>query len=175
MNKKQEQEMHEFITWHLIYQQKSLLWSKVADGLGLGGFAHSFQVEAADAFVHLRRILNYLMMRGAKVELKYDLTSETFNNLEIMEVLEALMELKKEGLCLAHKFSASAADDKDYTTVRFYEWFLIDFTQEMAETRQILDHLNIHPDALVRLDQKQLKVAEPDVETVKKPFSINAQ
>lgn len=175
MNETTQKNLNEFISWHIGYQLKSLMLADRANNIGMTGFAHMYHMESADAQVHTRRIMNYMMMTDTSYEVNAPSVKNNFQNQDILQLLGSLIAIKKEGLALTNKLAAIAHQTGDFATFRFYEWYLIDFTQEIDEQQQIFDYMEQHPTSIPRMDQQAEKRSEPDTEVVRKPFTINAQ
>ena len=173
-NKKQVlEDLNCFIKWHLDYQSKALMLANQANLIGMDGFSTFYQVEAADALAHLRRIINYMTQIDVPFKIDTSNINDDYKNLNVCQLLQKLIDIKCEGLALANKFSKNACACDDYLTKRFYEWYLIDFAHEIDENRQTLEYISKYPTSIPRIDQEAGSASEPDIDIVKKPFSIN--
>ena len=169
MIKKINDDLNDYISEHLKYQILSFKLSNDANQKGYPGFAHFFQVEAADAVVHIRKICNYLMDQDAQVEIK-DIKFPTFTTKNIEEALKKLKSIKEELLDFTNKLVKSARENNDNLTAKFYDWFLIDFYEEIAYEKDLLDWIAMSNNNLYKIDKRLLKTEEPDTLKVIIPF-----
>ncbi len=173
-----QKDLNTFIKHHIHYQLAAFALSNRANHIGFSGFGHFYQVESADAFVHTRRIMNYMMMTDVQYHVVTpDLTKEIahYNTLDIVALMEVLLDIKINLLNLTNKLSDNARKAMDYGTARFYEWYLIDLTQEIDYNRDLRDYMKYDKTQIVNLERKFHDREEPDVNTVQKPFTINEQ
>lgn len=169
MIKKINDDLNQYISEHLKYQMISLKLSNDANQKGFPGFAHFYQVESADALVHIRKIANYLMDQDAEVEIK-DIKVPTFTTKNIEETLKKLKSIKEELLEFTNKLVKSARDNNDNLTAKFYDWFLIDFYEEIAFEKDLLDWIAMSNSDLYKIDKRLGKTPEPDTLKVIVPF-----
>ena len=169
MIKKINDDLNAYISEHLKYQMLSLKLSNNANRLGFPGFAHFFQVEAADAVVHIRKICNYLMDQDADVEIK-DVKVDNFTIKTIQETISKLKTTKEELLALTNKLVKSASDNNDNLTAKFYDWFLVDFYEEIAYEKDLLDWMKMSNNNFYKIDKRLAKTPEPDTLKVIVPF-----
>jgi len=162
-------DLNQFISEHLTYQILSLKLSNDANQKGFPGFAHFFQVEAADAVVHIRKISNYLMDQDANIEIK-DIKIPTFTSENITATLKILKTAKEKLLDLTNKLVNSARENNDNLTAKFYDWFLIDFYEEIAYESDLLDWIAMSNQDLYKIDKRLGKTPEPDTLKVIVPF-----
>lgn len=169
MIKKINDDLNDYISEHLKYQMLSFKLSNDANQKGYPGFARFFQVEVADAVVHIRKICNYLMDQDAQVEIK-DIKVPTFTTKNIEEALKKLKSTKEELLDFTNKLVKSARENNDNLTAKFYDWFLIDFYEEIAYEKDLLDWIAMSNSNLYKIDKRLLKTEEPDTLKVIIPF-----
>lgn len=169
-------DLEKFITLHIGYQLKSFALSNRANDLGFPGFAHFYQVEAADAFVHTRRMMNYILMSNEQYKTHApNIDPDQYDSLDIVALMDELVNIKTALLEATNQHIENARVNIDYATVRFYEWYLIDLTEEIDYNRDLRDYMKFDKTQIVTFDRKFDRREEPDVETVQKPFTINEQ
>lgn len=169
MIKKINDDLNNYISEHLKYQMLSFKLSNDANQKGFPGFARFFQIEAADAVFHIRKICNYLMDQDAEVEIK-DIKVPTFTAKNIEDTLKKLKSTKEELLDFTNKLVKSARENNDNLTAKFYDWFLIDFYEEIAYEKDLLDWIAMSNHNLYKIDKRLLKTEEPDTLKVIVPF-----
>lgn len=169
MIKKINDDLNNYISEHLKYQMLSFKLSNDANQKRFPGFARFFQIEAADAVVHIRKICNYLMDQDAEVEIK-DIKVPIFTTKNIEDTLKKLKSTKEELLDFTNKLVKSARENNDNLTAKFYDWFLIDFYEEIAYEKDLLDWIAMSNHNLYKIDKRLLKTEEPDTLKVIVPF-----
>lgn len=168
-----EKDLQEYLNEHAKMQQICFNLSANADRIGYPGFSHYYQVQGQDEILHQRRIMNYIMDRDGHFELtKVDVEYKTINSLK--EIVEEYKVHREHFATLTNKLAKNAYEAGDLVTYKFYDWFIIDFYEELAEVKDILDWINMSNKDYYDLDRKMLKREEPDTLMVIDPFSPHA-
>ncbi|AOG60184.1 ferritin [Spiroplasma helicoides] len=163
-------DLNKYIEEHAKMQFICYGLSKKCNELGYPGFTHFFQVQAQDEFVHQRRIMNYLLDRNESYEIPSIKVDEVKCN-SIIDVLKTYVEHRKHFAKMTDEFSLNAKELKDFTTLKFYEWFVIDFYEEISETHDLIDWINMSNSNHYEIDKKMAKRENPDTLAVVDPFA----
>ncbi|AHI52628.1 ferritin-like domain-containing protein [Spiroplasma culicicola] len=170
MHKNDLKNLNDYILEHAKMQFVCFNLSKNCDDLGYPGFTHFFQVQAQDEFLHQRRIMNYILdngldykIEGANVEIK------KFDN--IVDILKEYIHHRTHFAKITNQYTEEAKNNMDYTTVKFYEWFAIDFYEEISETNDLIDWINMSNQNHYDIDKKVLMRENPDTLAVVDPFA----
>ena len=164
-------DLQNYINFHIKYQMRAYNLATRANQLGFPGFYHFFQVEAADAMVHTRRIMNYISSRGDNYKLYPMDDIKDYSELGVIGLIKELKYIKEKALEITNCNIKNANKEKDFLTAKFYDWFLLDFFEEISYENDILDYINMKDNALYSVDKKLAKAKEPCIEEVIKPFS----
>ncbi|WP_342252441.1 ferritin-like domain-containing protein [Spiroplasma endosymbiont of Amphibalanus improvisus] len=173
MKKEIVKDLNKFLDVHSEYLYKSYALSIRAHELGFNGFYKFFQIEAADAIVHTRRIMNYMQTSNVSYTLQNVKMNYNYEAKTIQELVEALIKIKTNFLNLTNILSSNAHALQDHLTVRFYEWFLKDFYEEIDYENDILDWIKMSNGNLFGVDKKVGEAAEPNTPVVIDPFGDN--
>ena len=170
LTKEIQKDLQEYLDEHAKMQFICYNLSTNADRLGYPGFAHYYQVQAQDEVLHQRRIMNFMMDRDGTFEMTK--VEPVFKELKsIKEVVEEYAHHRKHFAEITNHFAAKSRELGDLVTNKFYDWFIIDFYEELAEVKDILDWINMSNGNYYKLDRKMGKREEPDTKTVIDPFS----
>ena len=104
----------------------------------LDGFAHWFEVQAAEEMEHGMKIYRYLHDNDQKVVLeaiaKPDRTYEALD-----DPLKAAYEHEQYVTSLIHAIYAAAVEAKDYRTMQFMEWFIAEQCEEEKDAKDLVE------------------------------------
>ncbi|AKX34481.1 ferritin [Spiroplasma litorale] len=170
MNKEIKKDLENYIVEHAKMQYFCFDLSNVCAKLGYNGFAHFFQVQAQDEFLHQRRIINYLLDRDQDFEIT-NFTADKNNCKTIIEVLEVYKTHREKFAEMTSNYYKHANEFEDYVTAKFYDWFLIDFYEEIAETKDMIDGLKLQNSDHYSADKKASERVEPNTGPVVDPFA----
>lgn len=168
-----QKDLQKFLDEHLKMQMIALNLSAEADRLGYPGFSHFFQVQAQDELLHIRRISNFILDRDGS----YQFNSASVDYKKLNSVKELMQEYQTHRQYfsdLTDELANSAKKNNDLVTHKFYDWFIIDFYEELAEIKDIIDWISMSNGNYYKLDRKMLKREEPNTESVIDPFSYHA-
>ncbi|AUB31197.1 ferritin-like domain-containing protein [Spiroplasma floricola] len=162
--------LQDYINEHIKMQLNCFNLSKKCDELGYPGFTHFFQVQAQDEFLHQRRIINYLLDRGQNYKIgSVEITTPDLKNIE--DILKEYIKCRTHFANITNEFTNNAKEKMDFTTVKFYEWFSIDFYEEISETNDLLDWIKMSNGNHYAIDKKVLGRENPDTLAVVDPFA----
>ncbi|ASP28598.1 ferritin [Spiroplasma corruscae] len=159
-----------YIVEHAKMQYCCFDLSKECMRLGYNGFAHFFQVQAQDEFLHQRRIMSYLLNRDQEFVISpFKIEKNSCDS--IIQILEIYKKHREYFAKLTEDLYKKASEHSDYITAKFYDWFLIDFYEEISETKDIIDGLKLSNNDHYILDKEAGKRVSPETEPVVDPFA----
>ena len=122
------------------------------DNKGLKGFANWFRVQYQEEQAHGLALIDYLLARGGRVELKPIAEVPTsWENARVAFNDTLTHERKVTGLI--HALYAMAEEEKDFATRQKLNTFVAEQVEEDDTVRQIIDDLNLVGDDGVGLFQ----------------------
>ncbi|WHQ36745.1 ferritin [Spiroplasma sp. SV19] len=168
-----EKDLQQYIDEHLKMQFFCYNLSSAAEKLGFPGFSHYFQVQAQDEVLHQRRIMNFMSDRDGHYQVK-NIVEEYHDIKNITELMETYQTKRAYFADLTNKLAHHAQEVGDLVTYKFYDWFMIDFYEELAEIKDIIDWIKMSNNSYYKIDHKMGAKEEPDTLTVIDPFSSHA-
>ena len=123
------------------------------------GFAHWLTVQAGAETAHAQKLIQFLLDRGGKLELKPVAAPPTdFGG--VIEVFEKVLA-HEQGVStqINHLFAASR-EAKDYASEIALQWYVTEQVEEEARVSEIVDHLHAVGDkggAIWYLDSRMAK------------------
>ncbi|WP_425380404.1 ferritin [Spiroplasma endosymbiont of Stenodema calcarata] len=168
-----EKDLQHYIDEHLKMQFFCYNLSSAAEQLGFPGFSHYFQVQAQDEVLHQRRIMNFMADRDGHYQVK-NIVEEYQPIKSIIELITTYQTKRAYFADLTNKLAHHAQEVGDLVTYKFYDWFIIDFYEELAEIKDIIDWIKMSNNSYYKLDHKMALKEEPDTLTVIDPFSPHA-
>lgn len=110
--------------------------------IGLEGIANWMDIQAKEEMTHARKIYDYILEQGGKVELMaIDQPDTEFANAKIM--FEKTLEHEKFITASINDIVYLAREERDYATEIFLQWFVTEQVEEEANANAILDKLNL--------------------------------
>jgi ferritin len=168
-----EKDLQHYIDEHIKMQFFCYNLSSAADKLGFPGFSHYFQVQAQDEVLHQRRIMNFVLDRDGYYQIK-NIAEEYKDIKNIIELMETYQTKRAYFAELTNKLAQHANTVGDLVTYKFYDWFIIDFYEELAEVKDIIEWIKMSNNSYYKIDRKMGEKEEPDTLTVIDPFSPHA-
>ncbi|WP_338985688.1 ferritin-like domain-containing protein [Spiroplasma endosymbiont of Diplazon laetatorius] len=162
--------LQDYINKHIEMQLNCFNLSKKCDEFGYPGFTHFFQVQAQDEFLHQRRIMNYILNNQQDYKIG-SIEIKTFELKNIEGILKEYISLRKNFIIMTNEFTNNAKNKNDFATVKFYEWFAIDFYEEISEINDLLDWIKMSNGNHYEIDKKVLKRENPVTLEIISPFS----
>lgn len=133
-----------------------LSMSAYCSDLGLSGFANWFSVQVQEESFHARRMFDYLLERGGKIELEaIEKPDYKWNNLT--EVYEQTLSHEEYVTSLINKLADVAEEEKDRAAMSFLQWFIDEQVEEENNARDIISKLKLigeSGNALYALDKE---------------------
>ena len=104
----------------------------------LDGFAHWFEVQAAEEMEHGMKIYRYLHDNDQKVVLEA-ISKPDKTYVELDDPLKAAYEHEQYVTSLIHAIYAAAVEAKDYRTMQFMDWFIAEQCEEEKDAKGLVD------------------------------------
>ncbi|PWF94852.1 Ferritin-like domain protein [Spiroplasma poulsonii] len=117
--------------------------------------------------------MNFVLDRDGHYEVK-NITEEYHNVKNITELMETYQTKRAYFADLTNKLAHHAQEVVDLVTYKFYDWFIIDFYEELAEIKDIIDWIKMSDNSYYNIDDKMGAKEEPDTLAVIDPFSPHA-
>ena len=107
---------------------------------GLGGIANWFEIQFKEEQDHAMIFYNYLISRGARVELRpIEAVKTSWES--PLEAFEDTLKHEQVVTGLINDINALAVEVKDYATQNRLTWFIDEQVEEEDQTREIVDRL----------------------------------
>lgn len=123
---------------------------------GLSGFANWYSIQAQEERDHAMLFLQYLQNNGGKPDLEaIDRPDQSFEGAR--SVLEAGHKHECYVTGLIHNIYAAAADQKDFRTMQFLDWFVKEQGEEEKNAEDLLKKWDLFggdPRSLYMLDSE---------------------
>lgn len=143
-------------------QSSSFLYLSMAAHLqskGLQGFANWMKIQVQEENFHADRYYNYIIERGAKVELgEIEKPKTTWNSL--LEIFEDTLEHEQKITKATNELMDKAIEEKDHAAVTFLQWFINEQVEEEANAEDALNKVRLigeNGNAIYILDQEFAK------------------
>jgi ferritin len=139
------QTMQDALNLQINHEQYSaqlyLAMSAHCDGLSYKGAAHWLRVQAGEETAHAVRLIEFLLERRGKLELK-PVAAPPADFGGVIQAFEQTLEHEKK---LTGKISALfelARQERDHASEIALQWYVTEQVQEEASVNQIVDHLH---------------------------------
>ncbi len=156
MNEKVQKAINEQIGLELYSAYTYLAMSAHFAEENFEGFAHWMRLQAQEELGHAMRLFDYLLERGAHVELPaVDSPSRDFGT--PLEVFEAALEHERHVTAKINELYEMAREEKDHPTELHLQWFIDEQVEEEAQAELAVDQLRRagdHMPALIILDRQ---------------------
>lgn len=145
-----EQIKHEFYSSYLYLSIASYF-----ENIPLDGLSQWFRKQAAEEHEHGMKIYNYINDRNMQADLQaIDKPKSNFSS--VKEVFELALAHEQKVTYWIYQIYELAAQEKDYATQVFLQWFIAEQVEEEKNANDNLDLINLIGDdksALLVLDQ----------------------
>jgi ferritin len=128
---------HEFYSSYLYLGMSTWL-----EDQSLRGFASWFRVQAQEELAHAMIVHNYILDRGSSVVLE-DVKARTVDYQALRSVFELALSHEREVTSNFNSIAALAADERDFATVNFTQYFVDEQVEEEASFRDLIDQLKL--------------------------------
>ena len=133
-----------------------LSMSAYCEAANLPGFAHWMRVQAQEEVSHAMKFYDFIYERGGRVVLQaIDQPPVEFQS--PLHVFEQTLEHEQKVTGMIHDLYGLAAQEKDYASQAFLQWFVTEQVEEEGSATQIVETLKMIGDkgqALVMLDRE---------------------
>jgi ferritin len=120
--------------------QLYLAMSAHCEGKSFKGFAHWLKVQASEETAHATKLIDFVLNRGGKLELKPIAAPPTdFGG--IIQVFEQTLAHEKGITAKISALFELARAEKDYASEITLQWYVSEQVEEEANVGQIVDHL----------------------------------
>ena len=148
--------MNEQIKNELYSAYLYLSMSAYCEAANLPGFAHWMRVQAQEEVTHAIKFYDFICERGGRVVLQaIDQPPVEFQSPRA--VFEQTLEHEQKVTAMIHDLYGLAAQEKDYASQAFLQWFVTEQVEEEGSATQIVETLKMIGDkgqALVMLDRE---------------------
>ncbi len=175
LNQNSNNDLQEYLTEHIKMQLQCFNLSDEANRLGFPGFEHYFKVQAQDEILHQRRIINFIAdCDGTYCINNIKIDNENKQCDSLLMLMKHYQKYRQYFSNLTTKLANNAKEQHDLVTYKFYDWFIIDFYEELAEIKDIIDWIKMANNSYYDLDFKLGTREEPDTLLVIDPFSYHS-
>jgi ferritin len=121
--------------------QLYLAMSAHCEARSFRGFAHWLKVQAGEETAHALKLVEFLLHRQGKLELR-PLPAPPTDFGGVIEVFERTLEHEKGISARIHALFEQARSEKDYASEMALQWFVSEQVEEESQVQQVVDHLH---------------------------------
>ena len=124
--------------------------------LNFNGFGAYMEGHAREEQAHAHRLMNYVLDRGAKIELQ-SITPPNMEYSSLLDVFARAVEQEEENTRAIYELYELAKEVNDYSTVAALQWFLDEQVEEekvMTEAMGLVKFAGDDKSALLALNQQ---------------------
>lgn len=121
--------------------QLYLAMSAHCSAMSFKGFAHWLRVQASEETAHALKLVDFVLDRGGKLELK-PIPAPPTEFGSVIQVFEKVLEHEKEITQKIHKLFETARTERDYASELALQWYVTEQVEEEARVSEIVDHLH---------------------------------
>jgi ferritin len=143
--------------------QLYLAMSAHCEAKSFRGFAHWLKVQAGEETTHALKLVDYLLARNARLELK-PISAPPTDFGGVIEVFEKTLEHEKGITARINALFEQARAEKDYATEMALQWYVTEQVEEEDAVRLVVDHLHAVGDkggGIWYLDSRMAKRGKP--------------
>ena len=111
-------------------------------GVGLGGFANWYKIQAQEERDHAMLFYQYLQNENQKVTLEA-IDKPDLNAACHMDVLKAGLEHEKYVTSLINDIYSEAYEAKDFRTMQFLDWFVKEQGEEETNAKNLISKIEL--------------------------------
>jgi ferritin len=111
------------------------------EGRSFRGFAHWLKVQAGEETKHALKLVDFLLDRQGKLELK-PVSAPPTDFGGVIEVFEKTLEHEKSITKRINALFEQARAEKDYASEVALQWYVNEQVEEESQVQQIVDHLH---------------------------------
>lgn len=112
------------------------------DNQGLTGFANWFKVQFQEEQDHAFKLINYLIAKGNKVELR-PIEAVRISWDSVLDAFIDTLEHEKVVTGLINNLVSIAREEQDYATENVLQWFVSEQVEEEETAQQMIDGLKL--------------------------------
>lgn len=139
--------------------QLYLAMSAHCAGKSFKGFAHWLKIQSAEETAHAAKLVDFLLDRGGKLELK-PIPAPPTDFGGVIQVFEQTLAHEKTITVRINALFELARSEKDYASEIALQWYVTEQVEEESRVGEIVDHLHAVGDqggAIWYLDSKMGK------------------
>jgi ferritin len=121
--------------------QLYLSMSAHCEGMSFRGFAHWLKVQSGEETAHGTKLVDFLLDRGGKLELK-PIPAPPSGFGSVIEVFEKTLAHEQTISARINALFEQARAEKDYASEVALQWYVTEQVEEESQVRQIVDHLH---------------------------------
>lgn len=121
--------------------QLYLAMSAHCEGLSFKGFAHWLRVQAGEENAHALKLIDFLLDRGGKLELK-PIPAPPTDFGGVIQTFEKTLAHERGITGSINALFELARQEKDYASEITLQWYVTEQVEEEASVGQIVDHLH---------------------------------
>lgn len=142
VSKKLEKAINEQINAELWSAYLYLSMSMHCANEGLPGFANWFKIQFQEEQSHAHKLMNYMIAKGNKVELKpIDKVETTWPS--VLNLFEETLKHERVVTGLINNLVAIARGENDFASDNFLQWFVNEQVEEEDTAQGIIDALKL--------------------------------
>ena len=119
-----------------------LSYAAWADSQGFGGTASFLFRHAHEERNHMMKILEYILKRGAEVEVK-TIPAPPSSPVSINNCFEKILEHEVDNTNAVYKLVKMSHAEEDWATWNFMQWFVMEQVEEETLVMNLLDKMKI--------------------------------
>jgi ferritin len=120
--------------------QLYLAMSAHCQGKAFRGFAHWLRVQAGEETAHALKLVDFVLDRGGKLELK-PIPAPPTDFGGVTQVFERTLEHEKGNTARIGALFEQARRERDHASEVALQWYVTEQVEEEARVGQVLDHL----------------------------------
>uniref|UniRef100_UPI0040576FFD ferritin n=1 Tax=Alistipes sp. TaxID=1872444 RepID=UPI0040576FFD len=141
LSKKMQEALNAQVNAELWSAYLYLSMSMDAADKGYKGVSNWFYVQFQEEQAHARILMNHLLSRGARVELRPIEAVETeWPN--ILAMYHKTLEHEQHVTALIHSLYALASDERDFAAISMLSWFVDEQVEEEESARDLIDQFD---------------------------------
>lgn len=121
--------------------QLYLAMSAHCEGLSFKGFATWLRVQAGEETAHAVKLIDFLLDRGGKLELK-PIPAPPTDFGGVIQVFEKTLDHERGITAKINALFELARAEKDYASEITLQWYVTEQVEEEANVGQVVDHLH---------------------------------
>ncbi len=142
LSKKLEQEFNKQINAEFYSAYLYLSMSAYLSSINLNGFANWMEVQYQEEMSHAQKFYNYVIERGAKIELMAIEKPQTEWK-GILDVIEHVLKHEQHVTALINNLMKIAHEENDYAAISFLQWYVDEQVEEEASVDEVLQQLKL--------------------------------